>query len=137
MPCVWEANGVIEVKDGKATLLRPRHFAEGQDGRKLHFYNDFFVPFAKRFADAIHDVSPEAMIFVEDAPFAPPGAPHMEWYVSPASWFTSLLVYCSSTPSEACGRVMGCHRRRRNGAWQRGEREGAMKRERGPETKNG
>ncbi len=46
-----ESNGVIEVKDGKVNLLRPKHFCEA-DGKKIDFYADFFVPFGKQFASA-------------------------------------------------------------------------------------
>ena len=58
MPCVWEANGVVRVRDGKLELLRPHHFAR-QRGRTINFYTDYFIPFAKRFSQAVHDVQPE------------------------------------------------------------------------------
>jgi len=84
-PDIWEANGVIAVKDGAATLLRPHHFAEA-DGKELDFYADFFVPFGKRFAAMVHAIHPEAFIFVEDAPFAPQDGPkrHLRWPRDPA-----------------------------------------------------
>lgn len=50
-------------------LLRPRHFCEAQ-GRRLDFYADFFVPFAKSVIRAVHHLQPTAFIFIEDAPFA-------------------------------------------------------------------
>ena len=77
-PCVWEANGVVKVQNGKLELLRPTHFARHR-GRRLDFYTDYYIPFAKRFCKAVHALQPEAFIFIEDAPFSPPGMPHLIW----------------------------------------------------------
>lgn len=76
---IWEANGVMGYEDGKPKLLRPQHFYATDDGRKINFYQDYFVPFGKRFIKAIHEVQPDAWIFIEDAPFAVKGMPHMAW----------------------------------------------------------
>lgn len=64
---VWRAQGIWDVgKDGQPRLLRPGHFA------RANFAQDFLAPFIKRFADGIHAVMPEAHIFLEAEPFAPP-----------------------------------------------------------------
>eukprot|EP00668_Euglena_longa_P016027 GGOE01020226.1.p1 GENE.GGOE01020226.1~~GGOE01020226.1.p1 ORF type:complete len:666 (+),score=198.18 GGOE01020226.1:26-2023(+) len=82
-PCVWEDNGVISYKDGKAELLRPLHFSE-VDGKKVDFYRDFLVPFGKQFAASVHQLHPSAFIFLEDAPFAPKeNRPHLVWPKDP------------------------------------------------------
>jgi glycosyl hydrolase family 5/cellulase (glycosyl hydrolase family 5) len=63
--CVWRRNGVWDVAaDGKPTLRRPDHFSQ-IDGRAVDFDQDFFRPFANRFARAIREVDPRALIFVE------------------------------------------------------------------------
>ena len=77
MPCVWEANGVVRRSGNDLELLRPHHFAKRDNGEGLNFYSDFYVPFMKRFAAAIHELQPDAWIFVEDAPFSPPGMPEL------------------------------------------------------------
>ena len=64
---VWREAGVWDVDaDGKPRLLRPAHFA-GVD-----FLEDCLKPFTLRFAAAIHEVMPSALIFIEAEPFAPP-----------------------------------------------------------------
>ncbi len=65
--CVWRHNGVWDVvADGMPTLRRPDHFSQ-IDGRAVDFDQDFFRPFANRFARAIRKVDPRALIFVEPA----------------------------------------------------------------------
>jgi len=64
---VWRAHGIWDVgKDGQPRLLRPGHFA------RANFTQDFLKPFIERFAAGIHAVMPEAHIFLEAEPFAPP-----------------------------------------------------------------
>ncbi|CAH0479060.1 unnamed protein product [Peronospora belbahrii] len=61
--CVWKETGVWVI-DAKGTpqLLKPDYF-EGAD-----FGKDFYVPFAKQFADKVQRVFPNAMIFIEMPP---------------------------------------------------------------------
>jgi len=64
---VWRAGGVWDVdNDGQPRLLRPGHFA------RADFTRDFLKPFIERFAAGIHAVMPEAQLFLEAEPFAPP-----------------------------------------------------------------
>ena len=64
---IWREIGIWDLdKDGKARMLRPGHFA------RANFAQDFLKPFTERFAAAIHEVMPEAHIFVESEPLAPP-----------------------------------------------------------------
>ncbi|MCY3916569.1 MAG: cellulase family glycosylhydrolase [Chloroflexi bacterium] len=64
---VWRAQGIWDVgKDGQPRLLRPGHFA------RANFTQDFLAPFIERFAKGIRAVMPEAHIFLEAEPFAPP-----------------------------------------------------------------
>ncbi len=64
---VWRAHGVWDVAaDGQPKLLRPGHFA------RADFTQDFLKPFTERFAEGVHAVLPQAQIFVEAEPFAPP-----------------------------------------------------------------
>ncbi|MGA2976922.1 MAG: cellulase family glycosylhydrolase [Spirochaetia bacterium] len=73
LPCVWRQNGVWDRGgDGAPVLLRPDHFAR-VDGRAADFPNDFYRPFAIRFARAIRSAHPRALIFIEaDANRWPP-----------------------------------------------------------------
>ena len=64
---IWREQGIWDLdKDGKARMLRPGHFA------RADFAQDFLKPFTERFAAAIHEVMPEAHIFIESEPLAPP-----------------------------------------------------------------
>lgn len=66
--CIWRRHGVWEVAtDGRPRLLRPDYFAR-VGGRAVDFSRDYLRPFACRFAAAIREVDPGAMIFLETAP---------------------------------------------------------------------
>jgi hypothetical protein len=71
--CVWRENGVWDFdSQGKPHLLRPEHFSEVR-GRPVDFTEDYFKPFAVRFAQTIRSVHPQAAIFLEPAiDHAPP-----------------------------------------------------------------
>eukprot|EP00667_Euglena_gracilis_P005275 EG_transcript_5307 len=100
-PCIWEANGVVTYRDGWVQLLRPRHFCEAQ-GRRLDFYADFFVPFAKSVIRAVHHLQPTAFIFIEDAPFVsekvkthlvwPKDPSHQENVVCADHWYDGITL---------------------------------------------
>ena len=64
--CVWRQNGVWDVDgSGKPVLLRPDHFMQGPAGKRVSFADDYYRPFARRFAAAIRGVDPRALIFIE------------------------------------------------------------------------
>ncbi len=63
--CPWRQNGVWGVDSaGKPALLRPDHFKKGPAG-PVDFANHYYRPFARRFARAIREVDPRAVIFIE------------------------------------------------------------------------
>ena len=49
---------------GQPRLLRPDYFAR-MNGREVDFNRDYYIPFNNRFAAAIRQVHPEAILFVE------------------------------------------------------------------------
>ena len=64
---IWREAGVWDIdQDGLPRILRPAHFA-GVD-----FTEDFLKPFTESFAAAIHEVMPNALIFVEAEVLTPP-----------------------------------------------------------------
>ncbi|MEE8120251.1 MAG: cellulase family glycosylhydrolase [Anaerolineales bacterium] len=66
--CVWRRNGVWDLDTtGQPRILRPHHFTKVR-GRRIDFSNDYYRPFANRYAKAIRSVSPKAIIFIESEP---------------------------------------------------------------------
>jgi len=68
---IWQQNGVWKVINNKPILLQPNHFGYRQ-GQFVDFNRDYYVPFNNRFAEAIRQVKPKSMIFVEKG-FGPTG----------------------------------------------------------------
>jgi hypothetical protein len=63
--CVWRESGVWDTgRDGKPRLLQPHYFAR-RNGRPVDFAQDYYLPFARRFTEAVRAVDPGAVIFVE------------------------------------------------------------------------
>lgn len=66
--CVWRRNGVWDLDaTGQPRILRPHHFTKVRN-RRIDFSDDYYRPFANRYAKAIRSVSPEAIIFIESEP---------------------------------------------------------------------
>lgn len=64
--CVWRENGVWDISaDGVPYLLRPDHFAR-VGAEFADFGRHHLVPFSRRFAETIHSVDPNALIFMEN-----------------------------------------------------------------------
>lgn len=73
---IWKQNGVWDMDNNEnPRLLRPAYFARVK-GQAVDFNDDYLRPFAQKFAKAIHEVMPDATIFVESEPFEPP--PHYD-----------------------------------------------------------
>jgi hypothetical protein len=80
--CVWRENGVWDLNSaGKPRLLRPFHFAR-RDGKPVDFPQEYYLPFARAFTEAVRAVDPKAAIFVESGPRV--GAPR---------WAAPNIVY--------------------------------------------
>lgn len=69
--CVWKQNGVWDVDArGRPQLLRPAHFTRVR-GNEFDFRREYYPRFATRFAETIHAIDPNALIFVEGEPGEP------------------------------------------------------------------
>lgn len=64
---IWQENGVWELKNGKPRLLRPQHFSH-VNGQKIHFYRDYYIPFAKRYMAELQAQHEVPCFFVEGIP---------------------------------------------------------------------
>jgi hypothetical protein len=70
--CIWRDNGVWDfAADGSPRLLRPNHFSQVK-GRLFDFNQDYYRPFANRFAREIREEAPGTLIFIETEPSNPP-----------------------------------------------------------------
>jgi hypothetical protein len=64
--CVWRENGVWDISSkGIPHLLRPDHFAMVKD-QHADFSRHHLVPFSQKYAETIHSVDPDALIFMEN-----------------------------------------------------------------------
>ena len=91
--CVWRRNGVWDVgSDGEPRLLRPDHFAP-REGQALDFSQAHFLPFARRFSEAIRSVHPGAAIFVESAPQQPPPRWDAPGLVHAPHWYDGFVLF--------------------------------------------
>jgi hypothetical protein len=69
---IWRQNGVWDLDEkGRVRLLRPHHFAY-INGHEIDYSRDYIRPFANRYADGIHAMVPDAIIFLETDPRMPP-----------------------------------------------------------------
>jgi hypothetical protein len=91
--CPWRRNGVWDVGvDGVPRLLRPHHFAR-RGGGPVDFSDDHYLPFARRFAEAIRSVQPSAAIFVESAPQQPPPRWAAAGLVHAPHWYDGFVLF--------------------------------------------
>lgn len=68
---IWQENGVWKVINNEPVLLKPGYFAYRR-GQIVDFNRDYYVPFNNKFAAAMRNVQPRAIIFVEKG-FGPEG----------------------------------------------------------------
>ncbi len=94
--CPWRQNGVWDLgPDGTPRLLRPDYFA-AVNGRTVDFSQDYYLPFANRFAREIRAAHPHALIFIEtEVNHAPP-----RWSASDAAnivyaphWYDGYVLF--------------------------------------------
>jgi hypothetical protein len=92
---VWQQHGVWERgSDGQPRLLRSDYFTQVQ-GRTVNFSQDYYRPFANRFAHAIRAVHPGAAIFIEtEVGHVPPswGAGDAAQIVYAPHWYDGLTL---------------------------------------------
>jgi hypothetical protein len=67
--CPWKKNGVWEDGPQGPELLHPDWFSLYQ-GRPVNFVEDFWRPFARRFANTMSDAKKKCLIFLEGVPHA-------------------------------------------------------------------
>jgi len=94
--CVWRQHGVWDVSaDGTPRLLRPNYFSV-VNGRQVDFSQDYYRPFANRFAREIRSVDPDALIFLEtEVGHTPPrwGAEDVSQIVHAPHWYDGFVLY--------------------------------------------
>ncbi|KAJ3148498.1 hypothetical protein HDU86_007428 [Geranomyces michiganensis] len=73
--CIWKAEGVWGLDEaGKPQALIPDYFTKNRSGASVSFYEDCYVPFIKRFTDAILAEDPTLLVFFEPIPNEDPPA---------------------------------------------------------------
>lgn len=93
--CVWRQNGVWDFDaSGTPHLLRPYHFAQVK-GQKVDFSRDYYLPFANRFAAAIKEAHPNALIFLEtqeDSPISKWSEQDASGIVYAPHWYDAYVL---------------------------------------------
>ncbi|TDH68348.1 hypothetical protein CCR75_006741 [Bremia lactucae] len=90
--CVWRNAGVWEIDaNGSPHLVQPDYFAN------VNFSQDFYVPFATRFAEHLHEIIPAAMVFIEVPPlgFSDTCFPHIQAIphaVNAMHWYDAVTL---------------------------------------------
>lgn len=70
--CIWKQNGVWEqTNNGTPHLLDPAYFATA-NGKSINFGRDYMRPFFNRYAAALREIHPEAIMFLENRINTPP-----------------------------------------------------------------
>jgi hypothetical protein len=65
---IWRQHGVWDLdSNGQPEIRKPDYFLRAK-GRQVDFHQDYFKPFANRFAREIRSVDPDTIIFVEGVP---------------------------------------------------------------------
>lgn len=93
--CIWRQHGVWDLDPaGNPRLLRPDYFRQVGE-RAVDFNRDYFVPFARRCAEAVRRADPRALIFVEGAAGGqPPHWPGAEagYIVYAPHWYDGYVL---------------------------------------------
>jgi len=69
--CIWKSHGVwgMDESTGEPKVLKSDYFVtHPETGETLSFNKDFYLPFVTKFVDAIHEMNPNALIFVSPVP---------------------------------------------------------------------
>ncbi len=94
--CVWKANGVWGLDaSGAPILFKTDHFCM-LDGKTVDFARDYLKPYTERFAAAILESDPKALIFVEPehAKLPPAIDPSLQPHsVSAPHWYDGAVLY--------------------------------------------
>ncbi len=94
--CIWKEHGVWHLDDqGNPTLLRPDYFTQ-VNGAQVDFNRDGYLPFNRRFIQAIRQVHSEALIFIEHAlehPAPAWDAPFVEGLVYAPHWYDGATLF--------------------------------------------
>ncbi len=94
--CLWKAEDVWDPgTDGQPRILKPDHFST-VNGRPVDFNSDYLKPFINRYAAAIREIVPAALIFVESAPGGLPpkwNAEDAGNIVSAIHWYDGMVLF--------------------------------------------
>jgi hypothetical protein len=93
--CVWRNEGVWDLDNsGKPVVLKPDHFAM-VNSKPVDFTKNFMRPFVDKFAMAIREADPQAVIFLEDEPDLNPRVRSLEELkpvVNAAHWYDVMTL---------------------------------------------
>lgn len=93
---IWQAHGVWqEHTNDQPKLLKPNYFSQ-VNGRSVNFGRDYLRPFINQYAQAIHSINPDWIIFAQNTPlvdmptWGPDDAPNV---VNAAHWYDYFTLF--------------------------------------------
>lgn len=96
---IWNQNGLWDLTEkGNVRLLKPHHFWQ-VNGREVDFSQDYLLPFVNRYAAAIRQIDPQAVIFLETDPRLPPpqlGPGDLTNLAFAPHWYDSVVLFLKS-----------------------------------------
>ena len=113
--CVWHDHGVWQVLDEATMASRPEacvklpgYFSRNPKGEPYNFQQDFWLPFAARYAEALRKVHPGCAIFVEPEAMGVPAKFEHSGIAGPLvyapHWYDGLTLFqkrCAADNYEA------------------------------------
>ncbi|GAB4473852.1 MAG: cellulase family glycosylhydrolase [Anaerolineae bacterium] len=117
---IWQQHGVWKVgEDGQPVLLQPDYFTR-VNSRRVDFAEMYFKPFALRYTQAIREIDPDAIIFIESdtahpppswGPADPPRVVHAPHWYDGAVLFMNDFSPVLAADSRTSGPIIGLPRR--------------------------
>lgn len=93
--CIWKHNGVWDATPSQTPVLMQPDYFSIHDGKLVNFTQDYYRPFANRFAETIRSAHPGALIFLEneyDHPITYWGEQDAKGVVYAPHWYDDYLV---------------------------------------------
>ncbi|KAJ3021061.1 hypothetical protein HKX48_009306 [Thoreauomyces humboldtii] len=117
--CIWKTHGVWDIdEEGNPRAVDPAYFSKKRDGSPVNFYHDCYIPFIKRYTEAITAADSSLLIFFEPIPNEDPPTltleeDHKQLVYSP-HWYDLKVLFNKAFNSMVTHDVQGLSRGTKN-----------------------